>query len=168
MDVDWYHQSYQRHFLWTIEGPFYSYSASVINIVLADDIYANIDPPIHAETYRWLSAKTSTFTSFGANALTSLLNLFCRLLNIVFPPLKTMFWYNYFLRPASVFEIEETTNWWIPCFYWLIRLGLKRASGHLNLSLSTLITLWSGSSYKESPLKSKYLMKYCCFMIHNH
>merc|ERR1712034_89886 len=99
----------QKHFLWTIPGPLSSYSPFVIHIfwnVLNDD---NIEPPIHTLYFLSGGAITLIFILWGANFLSSSVNLSPIPSYIVLPPDKTILFYKSLLISISLFIIESYT-----------------------------------------------------------
>ena len=140
---EWIH----KHFLWTIWSPYSWYSALVIHIFWNVDNEDKIEPPIHAKNFlSWAwEANTLTFVYSETIAVISLVSLYCRPGNIVEPPLNTMFLYKSFLISTSHLRIDWWTISWIPGISLLIKIGLKRTSGHLNFSLPKC-TVWPSGS----------------------
>lgn len=137
---------YQKHFLWTMEAPLSLYSAFVIHMVWKVDRDDKIDPPIQTKNFLSWGATTLTFMVEGAKAVTYLLNLSGMPGNIVVPPLMTMLLYKSFLMSTSHLRMDWYVISWKPGIYLPMTIGLKRASGHLNLWLP-IVTVWpSGSS----------------------
>merc|ERR1719175_265153 len=86
----------------------------------------------------------------GARAVISFCILSAMPGYMVVPPDRTVLAYRSFLMSTSHFMMELYTVSWIPQDSIPRKLGWKRASGHLNLSLPMVITCPSGSSYDFS------------------
>merc|ERR1719278_2111672 len=69
---------------------------------------------------------------------------------MVVPPDMTTLPYRSFLMSTSHFMMELEVVSWIPAASIPRKLGWKRASGHLNLSLPMVMTWPSGSSWDFS------------------
>merc|ERR1711988_1490777 len=105
-----------------------------------------MDPPIQTEYFLSGGAMISILMVEGARAVIS----FCILSAIpgymVVPPDMTVLAYRSFLMSTSHFMMELLVVSWMPQASMPRKLGWKRASGHLNLSLPMVITWPSGSS----------------------
>merc|ERR1711963_1003119 len=135
-----------KHFLWTMDGPHSSYSCLVIHICWKVEREARMEPPIQTEYFLSGGAKILILMVEGARAAIS----FCILSAIpgymVVPPDMTVLAYRSFLMSTSHFMMELYVVSWMPQASIPRKLGWKRASGHLNLSLPMVITWPSGSS----------------------
>ena len=107
----------------------------------------SIEPPIQTKYFLSAGAVIFTFIPAPATLDTYLFNLSVKFGNIVVPPDSTMFEYKSFLISPSHFMTDWYVISWIPGNYFPIRLGLKRASGHLKIG-SPMFIIWpSGSLY---------------------
>lgn len=82
---------YQKHFLWTKEGPFSWYSCLVMNIGKKLLSEARIEPPIHEENLRSGGSNTLIFIVEGARAITYFCSLSLRFFSMLVPPAITIF-----------------------------------------------------------------------------
>merc|ERR1712240_493513 len=109
-----------------------------------------MDPPIQTEYFLSGGAMILILMVEGAKAVIS----FCIRSAIpgymVVPPDMTVLAYRSFLMSTSHFMIELKVVSWIPQASIPRKEGWNRASGHLNLSLPTVMTCPSGSSYDFS------------------
>ena len=124
---------HQKHFLCTISGPASWYSALLIHMFWKVEREDSIEPPIQTKYFLSAGAVIFTFIPVPATVDTYLFNLSVKFGNIVVPPDRTMFEYKSFRISPSHFMTDWYVISWNPGNSFPIRLGLKRASGHLKL-----------------------------------
>merc|ERR1712088_551356 len=120
----------QKHFLWTMDAPDSSYSSFEIHIDWKVEREARMEPPIQTEYFLSGGAMILIFMVLGARAVISFCMRSAMPGYMVDPPDRTTLAYKSFLMSTY----SRPKNW-----------GWKRASGHLNLSLPTVMTCPSGS-----------------------
>merc|ERR1712226_911630 len=130
----------QKHFLWTMEGPHSSYSCLEIHICWKVEREARMEPPIQTEYFLSGGAMILILMVEGARAVIS----FC--MRSAIPGYMAVLAYRSFLMSTSHFMMELYVVSWMPQASIPRKLGWKRASGHLNLSLPMVMTWPSGSS----------------------
>lgn len=131
------------HFLCTIVGPFSSYSTFEIHISLKVESEDKIAPPMKAKYF--LSGGDIILTVLSTNCLVFLDSFSGNPGNKVVPPLTKIFSYKCEWYSLPHFMIAWCKISWKPGISLAIILGLKRASGHLNLMSPTEIVWPSGS-----------------------